>query len=484
MGFLPNQGLQPEDLMKQKPTPPPNILREIQANKVLPVYLLCGEESFLIEGTLKQMLDHLLTPDVRDFNLSFLEGTDVTIREILSQVDLYPVMSKWRVVVVRDAPFFKTQQRTTPITLLRNAFKIEGTDAQKCISTMAKLLEVNPQQIAEQHLDFINAVDSLIDELGSKLTDEERGFIDRLPKIAQQLDTYAVEAGATDDVALLLEWLQGDLPKSSVLIFTVRGPVPERNRVVKAIEAVGRYRSFDPVEAGPSLNRDPLYKKVSEKFAEFNKQITPRAFSQLRTRTGGDMHTIAEAINKIISFVGDKRQVDEQDVQNVVTQNTFDSIFDLTDAIGKRSIEQALKSLHEVLASGLDPIPINSMIIRQLRFMLQAKLIAGKKGLRPLRNRMRFPEFTKSIFQPLTEEMAELLPKSPTDNILKQNPYVAYKIFQALHAFTAEDLITAIEKTLIVDTQLKTSGQDETGILEQLVCELCTSPQGRRTASF
>ncbi len=471
--------------MKQKPTnPPPNILREIQANKVLPVYLLCGEESFLIEGTLKQMLDHLLTPDVRDFNLSFLEGTDVTVREILSQVDLYPVMSEWRAVVVRDAPFFKTQQRTTPITLLRNAFKIEVTDAQKCISTMEKILEVNSQQIAERHFDFINAADALVSELGAKLTDEERGFIERLPEIAQQLDTYAVEASATDDVALLLEWLQGDLPKSSVLIFTVRGPVSERNRVVKAIEAVGRYRSFDPVEAGPSLNRDPLYKKVSEKFAEFDKQITPRAFSQLRTRTGGDMHTIAEAINKIISFVGDKRQVDEQDVQNVVTQNTFDNIFDLTDAIGKRSIEQALKSLYEVLTSGQEPILVNATITRQFRFALQAKLIAEKKGLRPLRSRMPFSEFTKNIFQPLAEEIKSLLPQSTTHNILKQNPYVAYKVFQTLHAFTAEELITAIEKTLIVDTQLKTSDSDETGILEQLVCELCTSPQGRRSTSF
>ena len=464
--------------MKQKPTKPaPNILREIQADKVLPVYLLCGEESFLIEGSLKQILEHLLSPETRDFNLTFLEGTDVTTREILSQVDLYPVMSKWRVVVVRDAPFFKAQQRTTPITLLRNAFKIEITNPQKCISTMEKILEVSPQQIAEQHFDFANAVEALINELGTKLSDEEHSFLKRLPEIAQQLDTHATEAGAADDVDLLLEWLQADLPKSSVLIFTVRGPVTERNRVVKAIETVGRYRSFDPVEAGPSLNRDPLYKKVTEKLSEFNKQITPRAFTQLRTRTGGDMYTIAEAINKIVDFVGDKRQIDEHDVQNMVTQNTFDSIFDLTDAIGRRSIGQALKSLYEVLASGQEPILVNSTITRQFRFALQAKLIAGRKGLRPLRSRMPFSEFTKNIFQPLVEEMGGVLPKSATHNILKQNPYVAYKIFQTLHAFTAEELVIAVEKTLIVDTQLKTSELNKTVVLEQLVCELCTSPK-------
>ena len=462
--------------MRQKPTKPaPNILREIQADKVRPVYLLCGEESFLIEGTLKQILAHLLRPETRDFNLTFLEGADITTREILSQVDLYPVMSKWRVVVVRDATFFKTQQRTTPITLLRNAFKIEVTNPQKSISTMAKLLEVSPQQIAEQHFDFANSVESLIDELGTRLTDEERSFLERLPEIAQQLDTHATETGAADDVDLLLEWLEADLPKNSVLIFTVRGAVNERNRVVKAIETVGRYRSFDPVETGQPINRDPLYKKVSEKFSEFNKQITPRAFTQLRTRTGGDMHTIAEAINKIIDFVGDKRQIDEQDIQNIVTQNTFDSIFDLTDAIGRRSIGQALKSLYEVLASGQESILVNATITRQFRFALQAKLIANRKGLRPLRSRMPFSEFRRNIFQPLVEDMGSVLPKSATHNILKQNPYVAYKIFQTLHAFSVEELVIAIEKTLIVDIQLKTSELNDTEALEQLVCELCTT---------
>ena len=472
--------------MKQKPTNPPSILQEIQKNKVFPVYLLCGEESFLIEGTLKQMLDHLLTPDTRDFNLTFLEDTDITIREILSQADLYPVMSDWRVVVVRDAPFFKVQQRTTPITILRNAFKVEITDPQKSISTLAKLLEVSPQQIAENHFDYASAVDSLIDELGTKLTDEERGFLERLPQIAQQLDTYATaDADDADDIGILLEWLQGDLPQNSVLIFTVQGPVNERNRVVKAIETVGRYRSFNPVEAGPSLNRDPLYKKVSDKFTEYGKQITPRAFSLLRTRTGGDMHTVAEAINKIVNFVGDKTQIDEQDVQNMVTQNAFDSIFDLTDAIGKRAIGQALKSLHEVLASGQEPIPLNATIARQFRFALQAKLIAERKELRTVHSRMPFREFTTNIFQPLAEEVGGVLPKTVTHNILKQNPYVAYKVFQTLNAFTVDELVAALEKSLEADAQLKTSHSDATCILEQLVCELCTASNRKEdSASF
>ncbi len=456
---------------------PLNILREIQANKVAPVYLLCGEEHFLIEGTLKQMLDSLLASDTQDFNLAFLDGVSVTVREILSQVELYPVISKWRVVVVSEPQIFKTQQRVTSVTLLRNAVKLEREDTHKCITIVTKLLEVTAQQIAEQHPNFTTAVEEFINELGSKLSDNERGFLERLPQIAEEIEGGSTDIGETDDAELLLEWLQGDLPKTSVLIFTVRGTVSERNRIVKAIQKVGRYVSFAPLERGRSLNQDALYKKVTERLAEFNKQITQRAFEQLRVRTGGDMRITAEAINKIVNFVGDKSQIDEQDIRNIVTQNTFDKIFALTDALGKRSIQEALKSLHEVLAFGEPHLKVNTLIIRQLRLALQAKLLAAKKNLKPIGRRMPPYTFDNEIFKPLAAENADLLPKTAATNILKQNPYAAYKIFQTLTSFRHEELIVALEKALEADIQLKTNQLDATCILEQLVCELCHSPK-------
>ena len=206
------------------------------------------------------------------------------------------------------------------------------------------------QQIAENHFNYTNALNSLIDELGTKLTDEERGFLERLPQIAQQLDTYAAEIDDADDTALLLEWLQGDLPKNSVLVFTVQGSVNERNRVVKAIETVGRYRSFDPVEAGPSLNQDPLYKKVSDKFAEYSKQITPRAFSLLRTRTRAVICTLwLKLLTKLSTLLATKPKFDEQDVRNMVTQNAFDSDFrsHRSENADRTSVEESSRGVSE-----------------------------------------------------------------------------------------------------------------------------------------
>ena len=467
--------------MKQKPDAKPvNILREVEGNKIAPVYLLCGKETFLIEGTLKQMLDKLLSTDERDFNLSILDGNVVSVREFLSNVELYPVMSKWRVVVVDDFPAFKTQKRnTSPLTIIRNAMQNESEDVQKCVTDIAKLLGVSTQQIADGHSDFSSAVEEISDTIGSGLTEEVRTLFTRLPQLAMQLEVHTENNSSNDDADLLLEWLQGDLPKTSVLIFTVKDEVSEKNRFAKAIQEVGRYVSFNLLEKGSSLNRDPLYKKVVEKFATFNKKITPRAFEQLRTRTGGDMHTIAEAINKIINFVGEKQQIDENDVRNLVTQTTYDRIFDLTDAIGKRSTRQALKSLREVFASGQDPIPITAAIASYIRLTLQAKLIVVRKGLKPIGRQTRFADFTEKIFQPLAAEIGELLPNSSDQNILKRHPFPAYKIFQTLHAFTAEELINAMEKTLEVEIQLKTTSFDGELLLEQLVYEICNSTKPR-----
>lgn len=463
--------------MKQKPV---NILHEIEGNKISPVYLLCGKETFLIEGTVKQMLDKLLSPNTRDFNLTYFDGNAASVRDILSSVEVYPVMSDWRVTVVDDFPAFKSQKRaTSPLITIRNAMQIETDDVQKCVTDTANLLGVPTQQIANGHPDFNNAVEELSETLGDGLTEDVRSFLTRLPQIASQLDTHSEGGNSNNDTDLLLEWLQDDLPEKSVLIFTVKDEVSERNRFAKAIKEVGKYVSFDPQERRGALNQDPLYKKVVDKFATYNKKITPRAFEQLRQRTGGDMQTISEAINKITNFVGDKHQIDEADVRNLVTQNTFDRIFDLTDAIGKRSPRQALKSLREIILSGQDTFLITAAIVSHLRLTLQAKMIAERKELKPIGRQTRYESFIKNIFQPLSEEFSDILPQSASYNIMKRNPYVAFKIFQTLHAFTTEELMRALEKTLDVEIQMKTTTVDRELLLEQLLYDICSSSKSR-----
>jgi DNA polymerase III subunit delta len=467
-------------MRQQSPSSIPNILKEIQGGKIYPVYLLCGEEEFLIENALKQMLDTLLEPNTRDFNLDLFDGVTVSVRDILTAVEVYPVMSEWRVVVVREPTFFKSKKGPSPVELIQTAADAVNENPQKAISVMVKVLGISAQEIVDQSNDFTSTLNEVIEAHGDSLTSEDMAFLQNLPQTAAELDNLPGASGSSDDTELLIEWLQGTLPEQGVLVLTVKGNVDARSRLVKAIDRVGRYVSFAQLEAARSLREDVLFQGLSRRLEEYNKKITPGAFNLLRKRTGNDMHVIFEELQKLVAFIGDKPQIDEKDVHDLVVQSTFDNIFALTDAIGKRSVDQALASLHSVLGSGEPPIKVNALIVRQIRLTLQAKLLVEKGALKPNAGQTNYRNFADKVFTPLASQVSSLLPKSASINLLKQNPFAAYKIIQSVPNFSTDELIQFLEKTLDADIQLKSSSLDAGIILEQLVYELCTRPKSRR----
>ena len=471
--------------MRNQPPPSiPNIAKEIQSGTVHPVYLLCGEEDYLIEETLKRMLGALLDdPSTRDFNLDILDGITATIRDVLSAVEVYPMMSDWRVVVVRESTVFQQSQRTSTLDLLRSAIDAADEDPRRAISIMTKVLGIPPQEIAEQSNNFRGAVNDFVKDNGDNLESAELEFLNNLSHLATKEEDLPNLTGGIDDAALLAEWLEGALPATSVLIFTVKGYIDGRSRLVKAIDRVGKYVTFDRLEPGQSSQQDPLFRSVSKKLGDQGKRITLNAFNLLRERTDNDLHLLFESLEKIMAFVGEKAQIDEEDIRNLVSSSGFENIFALTDAIGKRAVSRAVESLHSILQSGEPPIRINALIARQIRLSLQAKLLADKENLKPTVGRINYQEFVNTVFKPLASRLSGSLPQNPQVNLLKQNPYAAYKIFQCIPYFSTAELTQGLERTLDADIQLKSSQLSPDCILEQLIYELCSTPKVRRKSA-
>ena len=53
-----------------------SIMKSIKERKFLPVYLLCGQETYFTERIVKALSEEVLTPDQRDFNQSVIYATD------------------------------------------------------------------------------------------------------------------------------------------------------------------------------------------------------------------------------------------------------------------------------------------------------------------------------------------------------------------------------------------------------------------------
>lgn len=66
------------------------------------VYLLYGEEDFLVDEAADLVLDTALTKDERGFNLDVMYGSESDARDIISRASSFPMMAARRVVIVRE----------------------------------------------------------------------------------------------------------------------------------------------------------------------------------------------------------------------------------------------------------------------------------------------------------------------------------------------------------------------------------------------
>lgn len=171
-----------------------DICKDIIAKKFSPIYVLMGEEPYFIDQITNLLLDHVLEESEKDFNQIILYGADINAISIINAAKRFPMMSKYQLVVVREA------QLVDNIELLSNYVK------QPLNST---ILVINYKY---KNLDRRRSLASLVEKNGilfesKKLPDYKiPGFIS---SIFQQR-SIAAEPKA---IQMLSEFLGNDLNK-------------------------------------------------------------------------------------------------------------------------------------------------------------------------------------------------------------------------------------------------------------------------------
>lgn len=101
------------------------ICKDIDRGVFQPIYILMGEETFYIDKLEAKIVDKALTPDEKEFNLSIIYGSDADVKSVISECKRYPAMSKYQVIVLREAQNVKDidtlkfyAQKPQPSTIL------------------------------------------------------------------------------------------------------------------------------------------------------------------------------------------------------------------------------------------------------------------------------------------------------------------------------------------------------------------------------
>lgn len=83
------------------------IVRNLKNKVYAPVYFLMGEEDYYIDRIADYIADTVLTETEKEFNLTVLYGADADIANVINTARRYPMMSKYQVVVVKEAQNLK-----------------------------------------------------------------------------------------------------------------------------------------------------------------------------------------------------------------------------------------------------------------------------------------------------------------------------------------------------------------------------------------
>lgn len=176
--------------------------------------------------------------------------------------------------------------------------------------------------------------------------------------------------GGKDKLAEYLE----KIPDYTCLIF-VEGEVDKRMKLVNVIKKAGLIVEMDYQKPAD------LVKWVIKVCRSRQKDLDQMTASYIVENSEYSMTELLNEIDKLINFVGDKRDISMKDVEAVCNKTIKSRIFDLTDAVSEGNNSKALSLLNDMAALKEPMQKVLFMIIRQIRLVYRMKLLR-EQGIR------------------------------------------------------------------------------------------------------
>ena len=164
--------------------------------------------------------------------------------------------------------------------------------------------------------------------LGSRRLVEIHEAEDFISKYRQQLEEYLDSPSDT-----------------AVLVLVLDKPLPGNQRLAKTINQIGQCYSLIP-DKGENI----AYRLVKLAKDNYSKTLEPEAAGALRELVGESMSALAEELEKLSLYVGDRQVIKVEDAEALVGENRQLSAFEMIDALIQRNVGQAVALLERILS--------------------------------------------------------------------------------------------------------------------------------------
>ena len=449
------------------------VIRDLQKGKLYPCYLLYGEDEFLIKEALRHFVDILIPAGDRDFNFFSLDGEEIDTDSLCETLQTSPLLPGRKVVVVHRAPFFLSRQTAADI-----------------IQKVREHLDTDPLRAGRDFLTFLTVagwnLDDFKEDGWKKITDDEWfALVDGeaghqreqwLPKVV----AYCVQQGlkvrkAVDEADQLMQTLVSGLPEGHCLVLTAAA-VDKRKRLFKTISDLGRIIYF-PQTKGETRQKAQLLTASKTILSSCGKFLTDGAWALLGEKTGYDLQNSMSALEKLILHAGDRKVINEQDVADLIGKTKEDTVFNLTAAMAEKNATLCLSVLNELIVKGIQPLVILAMLTREVRFLLQAKILFLHAPLHGFDARMDYNAFQGRIYPKIKTMAASSGDKDRVQivELAGSHPYVIFNTLKNAGRFSYEALLECLDRLAESDLQIKTSAKNPRLLLERFLLAACSA---------
>lgn len=224
------------------------------------------------------------------------------------------------------------------------------------------------------------------------------------------------------------------VPAGTTVVFHALA-VDRRSKIFKLIDRIGEAYEFKSFAA---WEQDQVICWISRRVKSAGKEIDHLAAVSLQEICGNSLMKLSSEIDKLITYIGDRRQITKDDVECLASPGQI-SVFALSDAVADKDLKRSLSAFRALQKNKIDLFPILSMLANRYRIMLMGK------------------------------EMKDPMKIAQT---LKASPYYVRKCLRNAGSFTREELKKNLELLLETDLKLK-SGEQQLPTFELLLTSLC-----------
>lgn len=181
--------------------------------------------------------------------------------------------------------------------------------------------------------------------------------------------TTAKKRNLTDEDLKQFENYLGNPSESTRLVIFAEGKLDSKRRLVKLLK-----RDAQIIEATTPKEQD-LKRYFSSQAQELGLHFVGDSLDQLLLKSGYDFGELQKNLALLRAYKEDG-QITLQDIEEVVPKSLQDNIFDLTQMILKRQIDQARNLVKDLRLQGEDEIKLIAILLGQFRMFSQVKIFS------------------------------------------------------------------------------------------------------------